>query len=71
MDGRTGMTKVIVVFCNCGSAPKTCRLLQNAMIFMLFEVNTLLLAFCKSLETNKLLTLKMDSNVHESSVGPK
>jgi len=38
MDGHTGMTKLTVIICNCASVPKTCRLLQNVKIFMLFEV---------------------------------
>jgi len=42
MDGCRGMTTATVIFCNYAGAPKSCRLLQNVMIFMLFEVNLII-----------------------------
>jgi hypothetical protein len=53
VDGCTGMTKLTVIFCNCTSAPKMCRLLQNVMIFMLFEVILYFITYILYVHGNK------------------
>jgi hypothetical protein len=61
MDGCTAMPQVIVVFCNCASALKMFRSLQNVIVFILIEVILIFyyLHFVKSLETNINITLSL------------